>query len=211
MEEKSPQEAPAESLTVNELRKKELAIIRVLFSNGMLVRKMAEDGNCLFSAISDQLYGTPNFHIEIRKTCCEYLKIEAQYYKNFTTCPDDFDQYIENMGKISVWGGNIELQCLSELYNVKIEIYVWSMDPLNTFNEDCDTDYDTIKLFYRKKGHYDSIKPKDSIHSSLLKINFGILEKEALELANSRNSTENGESPDIKNARLKFERKIKKD
>jgi OTU domain-containing protein 5 len=190
MEEKSPQEAPAESLTVNELRKKELAIIRVLFSNGMLVRKMAEDGNCLFSAISDQLYGTPNFHIEIRKTCCEYLKIEAQYYKNFTTCPDDFDQYIENMGKISVWGGNIELQCLSELYNVKIEIYVWSMDPLNTFNEDCDTDY---------------------IHSSLLKINFGILEKEALELANSRNSTENGESPDIKNARLKFERKIKKD
>ena len=191
-------------LTENQLRKKELAIIRKLYSKGQNVKKMEEDGNCQFRAISDQLYGEM-YHNEIREICTEYLLIEQDYFKDFTTIPNNFGSYVQNMKKKGIWGGNIELQALSEIYNIKIEIYVWDDEPINIFNEDCDTDYDTVKLFYRKVGHYDSITKNNN--ESIIKVEFGVLEKEAISLAKSRKNDNVNNSKQMKETRLKFERK----
>jgi OTU domain-containing protein 5 len=41
-------------------------------------------------------------------------------------------KYIEYKSKDGVWGDNIELQAFRELYNIPIEIYVYSTTPLKT-------------------------------------------------------------------------------
>ena len=40
-------------------------------------------GNCLFNALSDQLYGTQNEHHQIRSRVIEYMRENASYYKQF--------------------------------------------------------------------------------------------------------------------------------
>ena len=34
---------------------------------------MAEDGNCLFRAVSDQVYGDAEMHGETRQMCIDYM------------------------------------------------------------------------------------------------------------------------------------------
>ena len=201
------QDIQEEEFSDKELIKKEYSIIRKLYKKHLYVKKMDADGNCLFNAVSDQLYGKQDYSSEIRALCCEYLKIEKDYYADYITS-NNINTYIQIMAKDGVWGGNIELQALSELYNVKIEIYVWSDEPINTLNEDCSSD-NTLRQFYRRKNHYDSIKPLTEIHKGIIKVQFGVIEKESLDLARTRQKG-TSLSPEIKDSRLKFERKVKK-
>lgn len=39
----------------------------------LVVKQIRGDGNCLFSAVSDQMYGTPEFHAYIRQICIDYM------------------------------------------------------------------------------------------------------------------------------------------
>ncbi|KAI9736451.1 MAG: hypothetical protein M1818_006185 [Claussenomyces sp. TS43310] len=41
------------------------------------------DGNCLFNALSDQIYGHQNEHQKIRARVIEYMREHAEYYKQF--------------------------------------------------------------------------------------------------------------------------------
>jgi len=43
-------------------------------------------GNCLFNALSDQLYGGQDEHHMIRARVIEYMKENADYYKMFMEC-----------------------------------------------------------------------------------------------------------------------------
>lgn len=40
-------------------------------------------GNCLFHALSDQLYGSQSSHQEIRARVIEYMREHAEFYKQF--------------------------------------------------------------------------------------------------------------------------------
>jgi OTU domain-containing protein 3 len=40
-------------------------------------------GNCLFNALSDQIYGNQNEHHKIRARVIEYMREHADYYKQF--------------------------------------------------------------------------------------------------------------------------------
>jgi OTU domain-containing protein 3 len=44
---------------------------------------MCDTGNCLFNALSDQLYGNQNEHHKIRSSVIEYMRENASYYKQF--------------------------------------------------------------------------------------------------------------------------------
>jgi OTU domain-containing protein 5 len=49
---------------------------------------------------------------------------------------DNFDEYIYRKRQDGVWGDDIELQALSEIYNSPIEIYAYRSEPMRTFHED---------------------------------------------------------------------------
>jgi len=98
-----------------------------LYSDGLSVVDMAPDGNCLFRALSDQLYGDyGNRHEEIRSDICEYMEENKEDFKVFLVLDDDsceegddgkdFESYIQKMREDGEWGGNLELVAAARLY-----------------------------------------------------------------------------------------------
>ncbi|SLM39479.1 Ovarian tumour, otubain [Lasallia pustulata] len=55
----------------------------LLAAYGLYVSQIRGDGNCLFNALSDQLYGNQASHHEIRSRVIDYMRDNASYYKQF--------------------------------------------------------------------------------------------------------------------------------
>ena len=67
--------------------------------------------------------------------------------------------YIQRKRKLGIWGDNLEIQALSEIYNRPIEIYVNIDKPIRSF---CNTSIDKkypIKISYHGNKHYNSMVP----------------------------------------------------
>lgn len=47
--------------------------IEISRTKGLEVKRMLEDGNCLFRAIADQVYGDPEAHAMARQMCIDYM------------------------------------------------------------------------------------------------------------------------------------------
>ncbi|SMY27520.1 unnamed protein product [Zymoseptoria tritici ST99CH_1A5] len=55
----------------------------LLSALGLYAADIRGDGNCLFNALSDQLYGHQNEHANIRSRVISYMREHADYYKQF--------------------------------------------------------------------------------------------------------------------------------
>ena len=48
---------------------------------GWKIKEMEGDGNCLFRAVSDQIYNGDQSHFDmIRQYCMDYIKSEKQFF-----------------------------------------------------------------------------------------------------------------------------------
>ena len=47
-------------------------------AKGLEVKKMLEDGNCLFRAVADQVYGDSEAYDLVRQMCIDYMVIFVQ-------------------------------------------------------------------------------------------------------------------------------------
>ena len=168
----------------------------LLFQNNLVLREVLGDGNCMFRAVSDQVYGTDEHHQIIREKCMDYLVIFRKYFEPYID--EDFDDYIKEKRKNKTWGDDVELEALSEIYNRPIEIYKESNKPLKTFHEkiyEQDKDINNysmtpIRLSYHKKNHYNSIIPLESdkinyrnYRNGLIKAKPGVYETKILKQA----------------------------
>jgi OTU domain-containing protein 5 len=123
---------------------------------GYYVKKTQEDGNCLFRAIADQIYGDEDMHIAVRKLCMDYMEKERDHFSQFVT--EDFTSYVARKREDKCFGNNIEMQAISEVYCRPIEVYHGrSLVPLNIFHGSYNTDYPPIRLSYHHGNHYNSI------------------------------------------------------
>jgi OTU-like cysteine protease len=86
---------------------------------------MSDDGNCLFRAISDQLYyDYGSDHAQVRSEVCDLLEAHEEEYTGFLVLdenePDedakDFASYVSAMRQEGEWGGNLELVVAARLY-----------------------------------------------------------------------------------------------
>ncbi|XP_019262691.1 PREDICTED: OTU domain-containing protein 5-like isoform X3 [Nicotiana attenuata] len=93
------------------------------------VKKMLGDGNCLFRAVADQVYGDSEAYDLVRQMCIDYM----------------------------VYGNNVEIQALCEMYNRPIHIYSYSTEPINTFHGSYNTDSPPIRLSFHHGNHYNSL------------------------------------------------------
>lgn len=89
--------------------KKELDFIADAETRGYTRVEVESDGNCMFSCLSDQLYGTSRYHFEIRQAVCDYIDVERDYFRPFIPHVRGLDDYINNMRKDGVWGDDVEL------------------------------------------------------------------------------------------------------
>ena len=51
--------------------------IEIRRTKGLEVKRMLEDGNCLFRAVADQVYGDPEAYDMARQMCIDYM---VQFY-----------------------------------------------------------------------------------------------------------------------------------
>ncbi|KAA1123609.1 hypothetical protein PGTUg99_020548 [Puccinia graminis f. sp. tritici] len=82
------------------------------------------DGNCLFRALSDQLYGTPNRHLEIRQQVCGYLAQHEARYKAFVDMDEEesWESHLKLMAKQGTYGGHLELSAFANFHRRPIKI-----------------------------------------------------------------------------------------
>lgn len=122
---------------------------------GFLIKKMGEDGACLFRAVADQVFGDQEMHSTVRKQCIEYLAKNADYYSHYVT--EDFTTYLNRKRMDHCHGNHLEIQAMCEIYNRPIELYQYSMEPINTFHSSYKTDNEPIRLSYHSNVHYNSV------------------------------------------------------
>lgn len=110
-------------------------------------------GNCLFNALSDQVYGHQNEHRAIRARVIDHMRENADYYKQFidvypgggtrrnpkrktTTGSNNaleppsqadvdrvFESHLEAMAQGGTYGDNMEITAFSRAYNISVKIY----------------------------------------------------------------------------------------
>lgn len=118
------------------------------------------DGNCLFRAVSHQLFLNEDHHEELRQRCVEHLIAHKERFAVF--CPDDFDSYMDSMGQLGTWGDDLEIRALEEIIDRSIRIYSSeSADPtvpINNLEEESQLKNVTaLSLSYHGQNHYNSI------------------------------------------------------
>ena len=137
--------------------KKELEFIKRCEANGYKRTEIPSDGNCVFQSVCDQLYSR-NYHIQIRQVVCDYIDLFKDQFRLFIIHKDGgLIKYLEDMRKEGTWAGDIELQAIAELYDIRIEIYEYTDEPVKVFNETASQKNKIVRLLYLQKSHYDSL------------------------------------------------------
>ncbi|KAJ8301676.1 hypothetical protein KUTeg_020663 [Tegillarca granosa] len=122
---------------------------------GFIIKKMGEDGACLFRAVADQVYGDQEMHSVVRKHCVDYMAKNADYYSHYVT--EDFTTYLNRKKMDSCHGNHVEMQAICEMFNRPIQVYQYSLEPINTFNCSYTTEDTPIRISYHRNVHYNSI------------------------------------------------------
>ncbi|KAE8691729.1 casparian strip membrane protein [Hibiscus syriacus] len=129
--------------------------IDIRLAKGLEVKRMLEDGNCLFRAVADQVYGDSEAYDLTRQMCIDYMERERDHFSQFIT--EGFTSYCKRKRRDKVYGNNVEIQALSEMYNRPIHIYSYSLEPINIFHGSYNTDTPPIRLSYHHGNHYNSL------------------------------------------------------
>mmetsp|Transcript_17957 Transcript_17957/g.23791 ORF Transcript_17957/g.23791 Transcript_17957/m.23791 type:complete len:866 (+) Transcript_17957:404-3001(+) len=127
---------------------------------GLKVVEQDGDGNCLFRAVSLQVYGDSNMHGEIRKRCLDFMAKDEEHFSQFVTDGDQtFQDYILRKRMDGVHGNHTEIQAISELFNRPVEVFVPDngAKPINIFHAEYKTSDVPIRLSYHDGNHYNAV------------------------------------------------------
>ncbi|KAF8521101.1 hypothetical protein BU17DRAFT_88368 [Hysterangium stoloniferum] len=89
---------------------------------GLYAAPTLGDGNCLFRALADQLWGSPNGHMKLREEICDWMVTHKERYEGFVDEDRSFDTHIRCMRIPGTYGGHLELSAFAHLKrrNVKV-------------------------------------------------------------------------------------------
>ena len=66
----------------------------------------------------------------------DYVHLQSKYFGAFIDGDrySTVKEYVIDNRKDKVWGDNVEIQAMAELYDLPIEIYEYGLDPARVFN-----------------------------------------------------------------------------
>ncbi|EOD39669.1 hypothetical protein EMIHUDRAFT_200249 [Emiliania huxleyi CCMP1516] len=105
--------APAETI--------EAFAARMAATRGLQLVPMLRDGNCLFRAVADRVYGDHAMHDVVRQQTLDHVAAESAHFSPYVA--EDIHTYVARKRRDGVYGNHVELQALSELYNRRVEVY----------------------------------------------------------------------------------------
>ena len=67
------------------------------------LKEIDGDGNCLFRAIADQLWGDESEHVKLRSDTANYIEENKEMYKFFIEDDENIDDYIAWIRRNGKW------------------------------------------------------------------------------------------------------------
>ncbi|CAL5436318.1 unnamed protein product [Camellia sinensis] len=141
----SDEQSPSFGSSYRDAERERQFEIDIRRAEGLEVKRMLEDGNCLFRAVADQVYGDSDAYDLVRQMCIDYMVFAG------------FTSYCKRKRRDKVYGNNMEIQALAEMYNRPIHIYAYSTEPINIFHGSYSTDTPPVRLSYHHGNHYNSL------------------------------------------------------
>lgn len=137
-------------------RKKYENLETALVSRGLRIKHMKDDGNCLFRAIADQMFGDDTLHADARALIVNYMTSAREHFIQFVT--EDFDTYLVKMSCDGEYGTNLEIQALTDVACRPVEVYTdeAGAEPMNIF-QGSHYGERPIRLSYHRGNHYNSV------------------------------------------------------
>ncbi|KZT00393.1 cysteine proteinase [Laetiporus sulphureus 93-53] len=89
---------------------------------GLYAAPTLGDGNCLFRALSDQLYGTPSYHLKLRQDICAWIASHKQRYGPFVDDERGIDVHLECMRQPATYGGHLELSAFAHMTRRDVKV-----------------------------------------------------------------------------------------
>jgi hypothetical protein len=81
-----------------------------------------------FRALSDQLFRSPQHHAHVRRRVAQQLRAQPARYSPYV--PQDYEGYLESMGRDGSWGDHVTLQAAADAFGVRVAL-------LTSFLESC--------------------------------------------------------------------------
>eukprot|EP00727_Mastigamoeba_balamuthi_P003245 m51a1_g12918 hypothetical protein (201) ;mRNA; f:2085-2913 len=94
-----------------------------LRAQGLCIRDVAGDGNCLFRSLADQLHGDAGRHAEVRAAVVDHIEGHRGDFEPFVEDDVAFGDYVAGMRRQGTWGGNLEIQAASVAFGVNVQIH----------------------------------------------------------------------------------------
>ncbi|KAH7107867.1 cysteine proteinase [Auriculariales sp. MPI-PUGE-AT-0066] len=80
---------------------------------GLYAADIIGDGNCLFRALSDQLWGTQSHHLKLREEVCDWIASRKDRYAPFVDDDRGLDVHLRCMRTPGTYGGHLELSAFA--------------------------------------------------------------------------------------------------
>lgn len=132
---------------------------RQLSDIGCKLHEVEADGNCLFRALGDQLFGDQHEHEDVRKRIVDYLEQHRDDFEPFMEDEEKFDKYCDRMREDGTWGGNQELYAAARLFQVYVVVHQ-DQPSARLMVIECDRLKPTrfVHVAYHGEDHYDSVR-----------------------------------------------------
>lgn len=129
-----------------------------LESQGYYRKLTARDGSCLFRAVSEQIYFTQKFHMDIRRRCTEYMQEHLELFDGLDI-DGGIEVYLEHLRNPLQWGSHLEVIALSHLYKIDIVIF---KEVGVAAEKAAETHFGKkVMLCFSHERHYDSVYLKE--------------------------------------------------
>uniref|UniRef100_A0A674M9N3 ubiquitinyl hydrolase 1 n=1 Tax=Takifugu rubripes TaxID=31033 RepID=A0A674M9N3_TAKRU len=133
-----------------------------LKSIGLLRKKVAKDGSCLFRAVAEQVLHCQSHHTAVRAKCVEFLKKNKEHYEAFVE--GDFEAYLSKLQDPQHWVGEVEINALAAMYKRDFLIF---QEPGKPAVNITDKNFpDKVLLCFMNGNHYDSVYPISRIKAA---------------------------------------------
>ena len=89
---------------------------------GRRLKQAEPDGNCLFRALSDQLFDNQGEHFTLRSMFIWLESLNRPVFTNYllTVNEPDIDQHIKKMALPNVWGTHVEIIAAATFYQIPV-------------------------------------------------------------------------------------------
>lgn len=135
--------------------------------DGRKVKRMSDDGNCLFHALAYLLWGSANRHDEMRALVCSELLEHPERYDGFVP-GGDLASHVAVMSCDGTYGTHLEIQACANKTGARVMIYSDEGPFVDSLVVPIVVDphggvpgNPTLRISYQRGNHYNCVVPYD--------------------------------------------------